>query len=143
VKDPAALFAAPTNLVPVQDNGALYTQAQINLATWSNGYPGACDPSDYGTQTGDFSGTNDPRTERALVSFQRWANARGAMLRSDGALDGVTFSLLQKVASDVAARHFALSPSSPSSPHQTSPGIPGWAIAAGLGVLAAKLFGLF
>lgn len=142
---PVPMGMGPASLdvdTPVQDNGAIYLQVALYLSTWSQAYPGACDPPDFGELPDDFAGKGGVRTTRAIASFQRWAKARGATtLRTDGALDPATFLLLQRVAGDAAAAHLGGSPAVPPaarnavSPPAQQSGVPWWGWAAGAGLL--------
>lgn len=85
----------------VQDTGAIYQQAQTLLALWRKA-GGPVDPPDFGDQKSDLSGENNPRTERALISFQRWANDNGDDLRTDGVLDQATIGDLVIVTAPAA-----------------------------------------
>jgi hypothetical protein len=117
----------------VQDNGALYLQAQIMLAAWGKRYPGACDPANFGSSEQDFSARNDPRTVRAITSFQRWVNAHGAHVSTDGQLDSPTYALLTQAASG------ALPPQTSSAPAKNK--WPLAALAVGAAYAAYSLLG--
>lgn len=91
---------APTRFV--QDDGAIYTQGQKLLVLWRKG-GGPCMPADFGDDPTDTGGNNTPRTQDAVLSFQRWANATSdAGLRSDGTLDDVTLGQLVIVTAPAA-----------------------------------------
>lgn len=105
----------PTTIPPVPVPGnpattmdpAVMASVQADLATWRKLVPGQCNPSDFGTDPSEFTGTDTPRTHQALQSFQQWYNvthplgqfAPGtttvpASIRTDGTLDQMTYIAL-------------------------------------------------
>lgn len=128
---PMSAAAATTpdgDVGPIQDNGALYLQAEILLAAWRKTHAGVCDPPDFGDRADDFRGMADERTVRAIKSFQKWGNAHGAELTPDGQLDVPTYALLMQVGGEALQQH-AIEPNKPAEPSPKS--------RIGLGVFAA------
>jgi len=106
----AALFG-PTSTAPVGTPATAPNETYqighvaLMLAAWRlNDGAAACQPSDFGASPADFTG-DSARYRSAVVSFQRWVNARGGgPLPENGNVDDKTYQTLAGLADEYANR---------------------------------------
>lgn len=96
----------PAPPVPMPDapwvpTAAHYARAQAILAAWAAKYPMAASPQDFGRVQGDLSAVWTSRTKTICAYYQKWANASGAVLRTDGLLDKPTYTSLENTFVDL------------------------------------------